>query len=520
MAESTNPYVILGVSKGISDKELKVSYVNLVKKYDPEKHTERFMTIQAAYDKLKNPSQRAKEDILTFNSPKGDYLFNSDERCVNNQGPTEAELAKARADFRENPAGDEPRGLLLRLLSQHAHHHVVRKMLMEAIRDWEEVLDIDPAHIRARHNLHLGSCALAQSYALHGLHDEAIELWERALKINPDDTDVVHNLAIICEKAKIVVKAGQYWNETITRLKSQMVKDRENDYLRQLVVEALQHHGEFLEANPHAAPPKPAPPKPAPPKPAPPKPAPTAAPSSSLKPAGASPASTSAQPKPATAPAPAPATASGSGTAPSGASSSGIRKPVIPAQPQAAPPSEPAPAAPASGLDRYREIAKLKPNDFDAQYQLCNKLMESQLYEEALSELGKLSRQHPKNTEVLNIMGWAYLYSGQKDEGFNCWKKSMAIDPKNTDTRDQLVRAHLSLGRTFRQKGMFTQSLVHFKQLLTLMPNSVEVHMEIAATYDMKGDVRSAANEYARVLTIDPKHKDARKAMNDLRMKR
>jgi tetratricopeptide (TPR) repeat protein len=118
------------------------------------------------------------------------------------------------------------------------------------------------------------------------------------------------------------------------------------------------------------------------------------------------------------------------------------------------------------------------------------------------------------------MMGWAYLYVGKKDEGFNCWKRSMAIDPKNAETRDHLVRAHLSLGRSFRQKGMFTQALVHFKQLLTLMPRSVEVHMEIAATYDMKGDVRSAASEYARVLTIDPKHKDARKAMNDLRMKR
>jgi hypothetical protein len=44
--------------------------------------------------------------------------------------------------------------------------------------------------------------------------------------------------------------------------------------------------------------------------------------------------------------------------------------------------------------------------------------------------------------------------------------------------------------------------------------------LEIAATYDMKGDVRSAGQEYNRVLSLDPKNKVARKALNDLRLKR
>jgi curved DNA-binding protein CbpA len=155
MAENNNPYSILGVTKGISDKDLKTAYVNLVKKYDPEKHTERFMVIQAAYDKLRNPAGRAKEDLLTFNAPKGEYIFNGDERCVDNQGPEAAVLAKARADYRGEPGNETHRATLLRLLAQHAHHHVIRKMFVEAIRDWDEMLEIDPSHIRARHNLQL-----------------------------------------------------------------------------------------------------------------------------------------------------------------------------------------------------------------------------------------------------------------------------------------------------------------------------------------------------------------------------
>jgi tetratricopeptide (TPR) repeat protein len=298
---------------------------------------------------------------------------------------------------------------------------------------------------------------------------------------------VIHNLAVVAEKAAAHVKAGRYWGEVVNRWKKKLEKDRDNEYLRLCIVEALQHHGDYMDEHPEANPASPPPPPP--PSQAPVSPS---APTAPLR----SPAATGGTPM---------------------QSSANVRKPEIP-RPQATP--APAPAAPAGSIDRYREIARLKPDDFDAQFQLCSKLVEGQLYEEALTELGKLAKAHPKNIEVLNMMGWAYLYVGKKDEGFNCWKRSMAIDPKNAETRDHLVRAHLSLGRSFRQKGMFTQALVHFKQLLTLMPRSVEVHMEIAATYDMKGDVRSAASEYARVLTIDPKHKDARKAMNDLRMKR
>jgi tetratricopeptide (TPR) repeat protein len=208
-----------------------------------------------------------------------------------------------------------------------------------------------------------------------------------------------------------------------------------------------------------------------------------------------------------------PGSGSNSSSAPSGSSRQSASSTSIP--------RDIAPGVPAkSTLDRYREIVELNPGDFDSHFQLCNKLMEEQLFTEAVDELQKLAKKHPKNTEVWNLMGWALLNSNQKDQAFNAWKRSLSIDPKNPETRKHLVNAHLMLGKAFRSKGIFTQALVHFKQLLSLMPRSAEVHMEIAATYDMKGDVRSAAQEYNTVLQLDPKNKVARKALNDLRMKR
>lgn len=56
MAE-TNPYQILGIEKGASDKEIKTAYRNLAKKYHPDKNdspqaTKMFRKITAAYDEL------------------------------------------------------------------------------------------------------------------------------------------------------------------------------------------------------------------------------------------------------------------------------------------------------------------------------------------------------------------------------------------------------------------------------------------------------------------------------------
>lgn len=487
MAESTNSYTILGIAKGASDKEVKAAYVNLVKKYDPEKHTDRFMIIQQAYDRLRQTKSRAKEDVHSFNMATGEYLFHEGERSVGDEPPQEAEIARARAKYTENSLDEWNKNQLTKLLFQRAHYASTRKQLADAIRDWGEILEMDPSHMRARHNLEIACSTLGISYALHGLHEEAIELIERALQFNPDDTNLIHNLALLAEKSGDAARAGQYWGETVNRWKAKLATEPDNEYLRQCLIEALNHHGSYMEAYRTAS---------------------LNNPQGQARP-GALPPLKSA---------PRPLASQSTISMPSNPSVKLPGKALNSSDSVALPPQQAAPGGMAPA-DRFREILKLNPNDFEAHFQLANALMEEKKYPEALKELSAIAAKHPKNTEVLNMMGWAQLNNGQKDEAFNSWKRSMMIDPKNGQTREQLVKAHLQMGKAFRSKGVFTQALVHFKSLLSLMPKSAEVYLEIGATYDMKGDVRSAADSYRAVLEIDPKNKVARKALNDLRMK-
>lgn len=498
-------YTVLGVAKSASEKDIKAAYVNLVKKYDPEKHTERFMVIQQAYDRLRQPRTRAHEDLLALNMAGGDYLFQEDDKWRSPEPPDDDLVAQVRSAYTDDPLDETKKVKFSRLLFSRAHYLVTRKQLNEAIRDWTEILEHDPANARARHNLELACMHLGVSYALHGLDDEAVELMERALKMNPDNTSLIHNLAILAERTSDYLRAAKYWREVINRWKNTLAREQENEYLRCLIVEALGHQEDIGPLVARAQQ----------------KAAAQGQPTSTTPPA---PAQSSAATMPRVENQTPPASSSGPVAASGGAPAGQQPRPMgsrtnVPKLNSTDSIPTGSPGAVAS-LERYREIVQLRPDDFDSHYQLCNKLMEERLWAEAEEELKNLARKHPKNTEVLNTLGWALLNNGKKDEAFASWKRSMSIDPANAQTRETLVRAHLEMGKAYRKQGIFTQALVHFKHLLSLMPRSAEVHLEIAATYDMKGDVRSAVGEYERVMALDPKNKVAKKALTDLKMKR
>ena len=520
--QDNSAYAILGVSKGITEKDLRNVYVQLVKKYDPEKHTERFMVIQKAYDKLKNPKTRVKEDVFAFNMPLGEFLFQPDEKLASGEEvPHEGAVTAARANYHENPGEESARTGLRSLLFKRSHHHAQHKQHAEALRDWEEILEIEPTNVRARLNLELGSMMLGVSYAMHGLNEDAIELWDRALKLNPDNTDLVQNLALVSEKAGLPARAIAFWMTVIERWKLHLAKEPDNDYLRLLIVEALNHQAEYADEHPQAANEANAIRESLSPTAAPKHNGPISTYNNQPREAPPSP------PQPIKPPAE-PPTAVGSGTVRVSASDPAPSSTSVPKSgtwnrmtvPKVNVAKDIVRPTSSASLDRYRDIVRLNPNDFETHFQFCNKLMEERLWEEALKELEDLARKHPRNVEVLNLMGWALLNSRQKEKAFAAWKRSMSIDPKNPSTREQLVRANLLMGKSYREKGLFTPALVHFKQLLALMPGSSEVHLEIAATYDMKGDRRSAEMEYNEVMKLDPKNATAKKAIADLRMKR
>lgn len=422
-----NAYDILNIRKGASEEDIKKAYVDLVKRYDPEMHTERFMMIKKAYDLLRDPRKRAKEDLFTFNYVKGEFHFTPDERNFDEAAATDERIRELERVWMASKTDENAIREYVQSMMRKSYREVQRKLWAEAISSWNTILKADPTHFRAKNNLAYSYITLGFSYANHELINEAIDLWEKAVKMNPDNQQLLHNLAVAYEKTGKKEQAEHFWAETVKRWKEQLDREPDNEYLKNLIIEIHKHHGgKALESK----------------------------------------------------------------------------------------------QEPAQAIEEYREILKLNPNDFEAQYQIALSLYEEQKWGEAVNELKKMSQNFPKNVEILNLLGWAMLNSGQVDAAFTQWKKSLQIDPKNANTRQNIINAHLTLGKTLRDKGLLTPSLVHFKALMRYLPNNAEIHMEIGKTYMMKGEQRQAYQEFKTALDLDPKNQAARKLISELRMKR
>lgn len=59
----TNPYETLGLAQGATQAEIKKAYFALVRTHPPEREPVVFKRIRAAYERLRDPDQRAETDM-------------------------------------------------------------------------------------------------------------------------------------------------------------------------------------------------------------------------------------------------------------------------------------------------------------------------------------------------------------------------------------------------------------------------------------------------------------------------
>ncbi len=428
MTTTANPYTVLNLRKGATDEEIKQAYFEMVKKWDPERHTDRFMVIQQAYDRLRDPKKRAKEDLFSYNYPKGEFLFTPEERL---DAPSDTEMiAKIRGlEGKVKGGGAEANGLrdeLVHLLLTSSWRNFKKKQWREGMADLARSLEYDPTNQRAKSNLNLAYMRLGYSYALNNLIKESVELFEKSLQMNPDNVSIIHNLAIATEADGEREKAERYWGETLRRWKIQLEQEPENEYIKALIIETHKHFG--------------------------------------------------------------------------GRNLDAKREGI-------------------SAIEEYKEVLKINPNDFEAQMKIAETMMDNKNFPEAVKELRQLSVKNPTNVHVLNLYGWAQLNSGDIDGAFTTWQRALKLDPKNYAITESMIKARMDLGKKHRDSRQFTPALVHFKALLKQLPQSAEIHKEIAKTYQLQGDKVSAFRHWSIVAQLDPKDKDAKKALSDLRMR-
>lgn len=66
---SSDPYAVLGLTRGASPRQIKRAYFDLVRDYSPENRPEAFKVIRAAYERLRKADVREETDLFLFQPP-------------------------------------------------------------------------------------------------------------------------------------------------------------------------------------------------------------------------------------------------------------------------------------------------------------------------------------------------------------------------------------------------------------------------------------------------------------------
>lgn len=119
-----------------------------------------------------------------------------------------------------------------------------------------------------------------------------------------------------------------------------------------------------------------------------------------------------------------------------------------------------------SCASKPREMNKKAQTFFNAGTQ---SLM-NQEYTDALSNLLKANDLEKDNPEVLNNLGMAYYFKGDTTLALKCLRRSLELDPKNSDAKNNIASIAYSEGRFDEAEAMYkqvTQDLTYEKQART-----------------------------------------------------
>ena len=87
--ERKNAYAVLGLHKGANPDQVKQAYIQLVKRYDPEAHTERFMIIEEPFsveNGLLTPTMKIRRRLILEENQEGIKTLYSTPRDKQEQG--------------------------------------------------------------------------------------------------------------------------------------------------------------------------------------------------------------------------------------------------------------------------------------------------------------------------------------------------------------------------------------------------------------------------------------------------
>ena len=154
-----------------------------------------------------------------------------------------------------------------------------------------------------------------------------------------------------------------------------------------------------------------------------------------------------------------------------------------------------------AAIDTLRAALRAGPPTPGAQIQLGTYLMESGRAAEAIDLLRVAAAAEP-SLDAWNALGIAYARAGRATDALATFARSLAIDPGNAMTYENIGTVHLEAGRLADAQRAFERATAS-------NPDSSQAHAGLAVVALKSGDRKTAIAQWTRSVELQPSNFDA-----------
>ncbi len=164
----------------------------------------------------------------------------------------------------------------------------------------------------------------------------------------------------------------------------------------------------------------------------------------------------------------------------------------------------------AKAIAAYEELAKVNPDDTDAQFALAKLYEQANNYEQAQKYLSKVLASDPKYVAALYVSGRVEIKANDPQAALNPLNQalSLAIQFDNQEQKGDILQA---LGAAYRDLNKPDDALRNFQQALEIRKKvgdqrGVAMSLgQIAVVYDGMGDSKAALQNYQEAVDVSRK---------------
>jgi pentatricopeptide repeat protein len=160
--------------------------------------------------------------------------------------------------------------------------------------------------------------------------------------------------------------------------------------------------------------------------------------------------------------------------------------------------------------ETYKQITRLRPDDFVAFILMGYAYEQAGLYHEALTAFKEAVRLQPDVGANYLALGEGYLKLNRHEEAIEAFKEAIRLDPDEAAGHLNLANAYGEMASNLGHRGqyekaasLFKKMAEEYKQAVRLKPDDAKAHLGLGMSYLIQGDRAAALEEYKILQTMD-----------------